>query len=402
MGIPYRTQSVRSCVAQFNTGCPNGYIQEDERVIISKFETWWVKREKNFFDEKHRGKSKMDWDVVVLRLTTDTGIQGISTALAARSGQVTEGYLLDNIAPAVLGRDPFDREAIWQDLWNIDRNLTFFPNYLPGPVDVALWDICAKAAGLPLYKYLGAYRTQLPVYASGLFHDTAEEYADEALFYKKKGIGAYKAHPSGYWKGDIEVHEAIREAVGKDMTLMTDPVGEYTLGQAIQVGRSLEKLDYYWFEEPFRDFEVNKYTELCAALDIPILGTETTRGAHWGVAQSIINRATDIARADVSWKWGITGTLKIAHLAESFGMNCELHTTTMNYMDIANLHVACAIRNTEYFEYFVPEDNFRLPMKGDMPIENGVITVPNKPGVGVELDWDLIDHSTASYKKLVY
>ena len=110
----------------------------------------------------------------------------------------------------------------------------------------------------------------------------------------------------------------------------------------------------------------------------------------------------DIARADVSWKWGITGTLKIAHLAESFGMNCELHTTTMNYMDIANLHVACAIRNTEYFEYFVPEDNFRLPMKGDMPIENGVITVPNKPGVGVELDWDLIDHSTASYKKLVY
>ena len=148
---------------------------------IVKFETWWVKRNKCLFDEKRKGKSSMDWDVVVLKLTTDNGYEGIATALAARSGRVTESYLHDNIAPVVLGASPYDREKIWHELWNIDRHLTFFPVYLPGPVDVALWDICAKAAGLPLYQYIGAYRRSLPVYASGLFHEDPQEYVREAL-----------------------------------------------------------------------------------------------------------------------------------------------------------------------------------------------------------------------------
>ena len=108
-------------------------------------------------------------------------------------------------------------------------------------------------------------------------------------------------------------HIAVREAVGDDFILMTDPVGDYTLDEAIRVGRQLEKLNYKWFEEPFRDFELYKYSELCRALDIPIAATETTRGCHWGVAQVIAQRAADIVRADVSWKDGITGALKIAH-----------------------------------------------------------------------------------------
>lgn len=119
----------------------------------------------------------------------------------------------------------------------------------------------------------------------------------------------------------MKVHAAVREAVGDDFILMTDPVGDYTLDEAIRVGRQLEKLNYKWFEEPFRDFELYKYSELCRALDIPIAATETTRGCHWGVAQVIAQRAADIIRADVSWKDGITGALKIAHLSEAFGLN---------------------------------------------------------------------------------
>lgn len=367
-------------------------------MVIAKFETWWIDRGKCLFDEKRQGGAKMGWDVIAIRLTTDAGIEGISTCMAARSGGVSESYLHDSIAPVVLGRDPHDREAIFHDLWNIDRHEAFFPVFLPGPVDVALWDICAKAAGLPLYQYIGAYRTSLPVYASGNFHGTVQEYVDEAVYYKSQGIPGYKAHPGGPVSFDMQVHQAIRDAVGPDYVLMSDPVGEYTMGDAILVGRQLEHLGYKWFEEPFRDFELYKYTELCRALDIPIAATETTRGCHWGVAQVIAQRAADIVRADVSWKDGVTGTLKIAHMAEAFGMNCELHTTTMNYMDLVNVHVSCAIRNCEYFEYFVPEDNYRLPMKGNLPIHNGVITVPEKPGIGTELDWELIEKSCHSYR----
>lgn len=370
-------------------------------MIIKKFETWWVERGRCLFDEKRQGRAKMGWDVIVIRLTTDTGIEGIATAMAARSGAVSEAYLQESIGPVVLGRDPHDREAIFQELWVIDRHEAFFPVFLPGPVDVALWDICAREAGLPLYKYIGAYRNSLPAYASGNFHSNVMDYVDEALYYKSKGIPGYKAHPGGPVSFDMEVHQALREATGPEYLLMSDPVGDYTMGEALQVGRQLEKLNYKWFEEPFRDFELYKYTELCRSLDIPIAATETTRGCHWGVAQVISQRAADIVRADVSWKDGITGTLKIAHLAEAFGMNCEIHTTTMNYMDLVNLHVSCAVKNCEYFEYFVPQDNYRLPMKGDLPLdEHGVIHVPEGPGVGAELDWELIEANCKSYKKI--
>ena len=301
----------------------------------------------------------------------------------------------------VLGRDVTDREAIWHELWTIDRHLTFFPVFLPGPIDVALWDLASQAAGLPLFRYLGAFRSSMPVYASSLFLPKVEDYVDEMKRYAERGIPAYKVHPPGPSGVDREVHRALREAAAPGYVLISDPVGEYTLEEAIRVGRELERLDYYWFEEPFRDFELSKYARLCAALDIPIAGTETTRGGHWGVAQAIAQQAVDIVRADVSWKCGVTGTLKIAHLAEAHGLQCEVHTTTMGPMDIANLHVSCAIRNCEYFELFVPDDAFQYPMKDPFTIDaNGWIHVPEAPGLGIELDWDGIDRDCVRHRVL--
>jgi L-alanine-DL-glutamate epimerase-like enolase superfamily enzyme len=365
---------------------------------ITSFETWHVKRDNELFDSVRQGRAPMPWDIVVLQLGTDEGIVGQATAIGARSGTITMQYLQELIAPVVLGRDVHDREAVYHELWNIDRHITFFPVFLPGPVDVALYDIAAKAAGLPLYKYLGAYRTALPVYASSLWHANVSDYVEEARTYAARGIHAYKAHPPGPSKTDREVHGALREALGDTAVLMTDPVAEYTLEEAIAVGRQLERLEYRWFEEPFRDFELAKYKKLCAALDIPIAATETTRGGSWGVAQAIAFDAVDIVRADVSWKPGVTGTLKIAALAEAHGMRCELHTTTMGPMDIANLHVACAIKNSDFFELFAPEEVFRFPMKDPWPIdEAGLIHVPEKPGLGVELDWDLIDDGCVNH-----
>lgn len=373
-------------------------LEKNPRVVA--FETWRCKRAEALFDRARMGRSPMDWDVVVLRLTTEDGRQGHATALAARSSVVTEAYLHENIAPVVLGRRLSEREAIWQELWTIDRHLTFFPVYLPGPLDVALWDLAAQAAGLPLYQLLGECRTSLPVYASSLFLPNVEAYVDQMQAYRARGFTAYKAHPPGPWRLDREVHRALRNAAGPDYVLMTDPVAEYSLEEAIRVGRDLEKLDYHWFEEPFRDFELRKSAQLCAALDIPIAGTETTRGGPWGVAQAIDAKAVDIVRADVSWKAGVTGTMKIAHLAEAFGMRCEIHCTTMGLMDIANLHVSCAIRNCEYFELLVPEDAFRFPMKSPYPIDaQGIAHVPQGPGLGVELDWDLIDKTCVAHRK---
>ena len=391
------TQKIKT-FSDAGTFCKSFHGRAIMKVV--KFETWWVSRNKCLFDNKRKGKADMDWDVIVIRLTDESGTEGIATSLAARGGEITQAYMLKTIAPVVLGRNIYEREKIWHELWTIDRHMAFFPVFLPGPVDVALYDLASKHAHVPLFRYLGAYRNSLPVYASGNFHSTVEEYVQEALYYKSLGIPGYKSHPSGPVETDMKIHEAVRKAVGDDYILMSDPVGDYSLGDAIKVGRQLERLGYEWFEEPFRDFELYKYTQLCEALDIPVAATETTRGAHWGVAQVIAQKAADIVRADVSWKDGVTGTLKIAHMAEAFGLNCEIHTTTMNYMDTANAHVSCAVKNCKYFEYFVPEDNYRLPMKGDLPIKDGFITLPETPGIGAEIDWDLVKSACKDYNIL--
>jgi L-alanine-DL-glutamate epimerase-like enolase superfamily enzyme len=338
-------------------------------------------------------------EFVVLRLTTDDGLEGIATSIAHRPS-LSRAYLDDVVADVVLGRDIHDREAIWHDLYSLNRRIVFFPVFLPGPVDVALWDLAAKAAGLPLYRYLGAYRDRLPVYASSQFMTHVDEYLDEARRYHDLGVRAYKAHPGGDWRHHITISEALRDAF-PDMTLMLDPAGvDYSLTEAVKVGRALERLDFHWLEEPFHDQFVDKYTTLAATLDISIAATEATYGGPAGVAQFIRANACDIVRADVAWKWGVTGTLKILHLAEAFGLNCELHTS-MSAMDVANLHVACAARNSEFFELYAPHELWHYPLTTPLDLdEEGTVHVPTGPGLGVEIDWDLVDDSTRHHQAI--
>ncbi|MCC6340776.1 MAG: hypothetical protein IT166_01180 [Bryobacterales bacterium] len=121
------------------------------------------------------------------------------------------------------------------------------------PFDIRLWDIAGKAAGVPLYRLLGEYRKKVPVYASSFVLDGPEAYARQALAVKERGWHAYKVHPPGDVDLDLEIYRACREAVGPGFKLMADPVCAYDHQQAQRMGRHLEKLDYYWLEEPLHD-----------------------------------------------------------------------------------------------------------------------------------------------------
>lgn len=365
---------------------------------VASVETWVCSREESpgtgaSPDEARVKTATHGSEYVVLRLRTDDGLEGIATSIS-HTPSLARSYLDEVIAPVVLGRDIHDREAIWQDLYQLNRRIVFFPVFLPGPVDVALWDIAARAAGLPLYRYIGAYRDRVPAYASSQFMASVDEYLEEAGRYRDLGVTGYKAHPGGDWRQHIEIAEALRDKF-PGMTLMLDPAGvDYSLTQAVKVGRKLEALDFHWLEEPFHDQFIDKYASLTRTLDISIAATEATYGGPAGVAQFIRAGACDIVRADVAWKWGVTGTLKIAHLAEAFGMNCELHTA-MSAMDVANLHVACAISNCEFFELYAPHERWHFPLKTGLLLdEAGDVRVPDGPGLGVEIDWDLVDNTT--------
>lgn len=365
---------------------------------IARFETWICRRDitpgtgPSPDDRKIRPASHGS-EYVVIRLTTDDGVEGIATSISYRPS-IAKAYLDDIIGPVVLGRRVQDREAIWQDLYALSRRIVFFPTFLPGPVDVALWDIAAKEAGLPLFEFLGAYRSSMPAYASSQFMGSIDEYLVEAQRYSDLGVTAYKAHPGGDWRMHLEISEALR-AKFPDMTLMLDPAGsDYSMTEAVKVGRRLERLDFHWLEEPFYDQYVGKYAELARTLDISIAASEATYGGPAGVAEFIRAGAADIVRADVAWKWGVTGTRKILHLAEAFGINCELHTA-MSAMDVANLHVACASKNSEFFELYAPHELWHYPLKQGLDLRpDGTVHAPTGPGLGVDIDWDLVDNDT--------
>ncbi len=335
-----------------------------------------------------------EFHFLVVTMHTDTGLQAESFGFASASALGAARLAADLLKPFFLGRNPMFREKNWQDFQVADRWWLLTPIYSYGPFDICCWLLAAKAAGLPLYQYIGAYRDRVPIYGSSLILSTPEEYARQAGQQKDAGWAAYKLHPPGRFKFDLEAYRLCREAVGEDFPLMADPVAAYDYAQALKMGRELEKLNYSWFEEPLPDVDFYGLKKLTAALDIPICGTEVISGSHYSAAQCIAEQVVDMVRSDVSWKGGITAVLKTAHLAESFGMSCELHTAIFQPLELVNLHCCAAIKNCSYLEVLLPTEDFQFGLKTPIPIEGGHAILPEGAGLGIDLDWDFIDNCT--------
>ena len=146
----------------------------------------------------------------------------------------------------------------------------------------------------------------------------------------------------------------------------------------------LEEVNFLWYEEPMREFDLPSYTELTRNLDIPILAAETSDGCHWNAATWIQHRALDMMRTSAGYKGGITGGIKVAHLAESFGMRAQVHGG-----GYANAHLCAAIPNNDYYEELVisTEQIRGLCSKPELPIVDGFLTVPDEPGLAPHPDW---------------
>lgn len=335
------------------------------------------------------------FEFLVVTLRTDDGLSASMFGFAGRSAEGAGKLIADSLRPFFLGRDPRDRERAWHDFRMADRWWGHLPIYAYGPFDTCLWLLSAEAAGQPLYKYLGAYRDSVPVYASSMILADLKHHADEALEAKTMGMKGYKLHtPGKSFADDLRAHALTREAVGPDFTLMSDPVSCFNLEEAIRFGRGLERLGYYWLEEPIFDEDMHSLRELSRTLEIPIVGTEVLAKHPYSIAECISTRVVDRVRADVSWTGGVTGVMKTARLAEAFGVNCEVHTSIFHPLEIVNLHCCAAIKNCDFFELLYPIEGFAFGLKAPLPIENGMARPPDRPGLGVELDWDEIDACT--------
>lgn len=338
-------------------------------------------------------------EATLVRVQTDAGLEGygVARAVGGGSGRIVADAILRTARPRVVGEDAFQREKIWQKLWALDRG-NHLPIFATSVIDVALWDLAGKALGAPVWKLLGGYRDRLPAYASSARMATIDDYVAEALACRDRGFTAYKLHPFADPKRDIEVCRAVREAVGPEMTLMLDASCEYDHEQALRVGRALERLDFYWYEEPINAYDLGGYAQLCRALEIPVVAAEMVPGSIRSTAQYIAQGAGDILRADVYWRGGITALMKTAHLCEAYGIKTEPHHGGSPLMDVATLHCACAMKNCEFLEVLVPEARYQFGLKRYLEVDRkGEVHAPSAAGLGVEVDWEFIDaHTTYS------
>ena len=334
-------------------------------------------------------------EFLVYTLRTECGHTASMFGFAGRSALGAGHLAAASLRPFFVGRNALDRESAWLD-WRVsDRWWHHLPIYSYGPVDCCLWVLAATAAQQPLWRFIGGVRSEVPVYASSMVLPDADAYATEACDVKSAGMKAYKIHPPGRsLEEDIDIHRSVRDAVGDDYTLMSDPVAPYTLEEAVRLGRILEEMNYLWLEEPLPDEAFGALRELTRVLDIPVVGTEVLPKHPCSVAECIASRVVDAVRADPSWSGGVTGTLKTARLAEAFHMNCDLHTTIFHPLELVNLHLNGAIGNSTYFEVLWPSSFFAFGLQSPLPIKDGIAHMPETPGLGINLDWDFIDNAT--------
>jgi len=349
----------------------------------------------------HPGKPH-DGKMPFLCITCDDGTKGYSIG-----GRMDVDVLNKIVAPALIGTDPFMIQQTWQRMRTWQRLHPSFTGRSLCAMDNALWDICGKKCGQPVYKLLGGYREKVAAYASIMTGDDLEgglnspkAYADFAAKLVKQGYKAIKLHtwmpptiPEPNPKLDVTACRMVREAVGPDVELMLDPYHDYSREQALYIAKELEKLNFLWLEEPMDENSIASYQWLSQKTNLSLCGPETAEGKSQNRCMWAVSGAADIGRAGTEDQGGITSVIKTAHMYEAFGMSVELHGGT-----IGNLHVLGAIPNGKYYErgmlhplldYEKPKPWFKSIYD---PIDaNGLVGIPQAPGLGWDFNMDYIN-----------
>jgi L-alanine-DL-glutamate epimerase-like enolase superfamily enzyme len=183
----------------------------------------------------------------------------------------------------------------------------------------------------------------------------------------------------------------VRASVGDDYPVMLDSTWSYRYPDALRVGRAIEDLGFLWYEDPLNEEDIYSYVKLKQQLTIPLMATEYAAGDIGTYAVWLTERATDYLRGDIPVKGGITTMLKTAHLAEAFHMTYEVHHGGNSANNMAQLHFACAIRNTTYFEVLLPHGAHKYGLTNDIQIgKDGMARCPETPGIGADFDLELI------------
>jgi L-alanine-DL-glutamate epimerase-like enolase superfamily enzyme len=326
--------------------------------------------------------------VGLLRLITDADIEGWCLGVDLSAAQQIQRLYRE----LLVGESPVERERLWQAM----REQTV-PDHPAPPawayVDVALWDLIGKSLELPIFRVIGGFRDRVPAAKIGLLQNRIEATIDEAIEAQEKGFLAYVDAYRGSVESTAELAGRLREAVGADFYLMHDGRQRYDQVAALRLGRALQDQDYHWFEDPLPGADTLGLKKLAATLDVPILAGPC-HPALRSASQMVALQAVDVVKAGVPYSGGITDVLKIARLAEAFGLHCEL-TPDRRMGGFVHAHLMGAMANSYFFAAErAGSQGLETIARNPLQVDQGYLSVPEEPGLGLQLDWTEVERGT--------
>lgn len=317
---------------------------------------------------------------IFCEIRTRDGFDGIGFGYSKRAGGPGMYSHGKEIADNLLGEDPNDIAKLWNKLmWaGASMGRSGMTSQAIAPFDIALWDLKAKRAGLPLAKLLGAHRDSVQCYntSGGYLNMPIEQVLDNVAMNKASGIGGIKikvGHPDA--GVDMSRLTAVREHIG-DTPLMVDANQQWDRATALRMGRRMEEYGLVWIEEPLDAYDAEGHAALAAALDTPIATGEMLASVAEHL-RLIDVRAADIVQPDAPRVGGITQFLRLATHADRAGLDLAPHFAMEIHLHLA----ACYPREpwVEHFDWLDPLWNERLETRA------GRMIVPDRPGLGITL-----------------
>lgn len=352
----------------------------------------------------------------LVEVETDEGITGWGECFGPGNiALANKGIVEQVIQPMVLDMDPLDRDVIWHKVYNLlrDHGQKGMPLQALSGVDIALWDIAGKVAGLPLHKLIGGtHRDRIQVYGYGMMlrpesaDSLVSRFVDEAAAIREMGFCATKMKVGLGPKDDVRLIEAVRRGVGDEFRFMIDANHAYTTHDAFYVGRAMEEFEPYWFEEPIAPEDLDGYHELRKGLNVNISGGEAEFN-RWGWRALLESRGLDIAQPEVCALGGITEYLRVLALCHAHFTPVVNHVWGSAVAVTVNMHLLAAMPPLPgglfpwepMLEFDTTDNKFRdellkepLNLQSQVATTGGFATIPNGPGLGVEPDRDFIRH----------
>ena len=352
----------------------------------------------------------------LVEVETDEGVTGWGECFGPGNVAIANKTIVERvIQPMILGENPLNRDVLWHKIYNLlrDHGQKGMPMQSLSGVDIALWDIAGKVAGLPLHMMIGgAHRTDIPVYGYGMMlrpepvEELVSRFVDEAAAIKAMGFAATKMKIGLGPKNDVKLAAAVRKGVGDDYRFMADANHCYTTSDAFYVGRALEELEAYWFEEPITPEDHDGYRELRSRLKVNISGGEAEFN-RWGWRALLESRGLSIAQPEVCALGGISEYLRVLALCHAHFTPVINHVWGSAIAVATNMHLLAAMPPLPgglfpwepMLEFDTTDNRFRdellqepLDIQAQVKNNNGRVIVPTGAGLGAEPDRDFIRH----------